>query len=179
MAVMDADRNLLFGVLALQIDFISREALVAAVTEWTRNRSKPLDEILVGQGGLTEAHRALLESIVAEHLKMHGDDPERSLAAVQVLGSVCNHLGEIRDPDVQATLAQATGLSQSESTLSLVVGSSTSDGLRFRVLRPHARGGIGVVSVALDVELNREVAFKEIQLAQADDPGSRAVRPGG
>src|SRR5262249_39839811 len=45
---------------------------------------------------------------------------------------------------------------------------------RYRVVRPHARGGLGEVFVALDGELNREVALKQIQARYADDDGSRA-----
>jgi WD40 repeat protein/serine/threonine protein kinase len=47
-------------------------------------------------------------------------------------------------------------------------------GGRFQVLHAHARGGIGLVSVAFDAELKREVALKQIKPESADDPDSRS-----
>lgn len=58
---------------------------------------------------------------------------------------------------------------------------STADGMRnpgaterFEKLKPHAKGGLGEVSVARDRELNREVALKEIQSRFSHDDTSRA-----
>ena len=44
---------------------------------------------------------------------------------------------------------------------------------RYRILSEHAQGGLGRVSLALDTELDREVALKEILPRYAGDPGTR------
>jgi hypothetical protein len=36
-----ADRNLLFGILALQMDFIQRDALIAAMHAWVLDKTRP------------------------------------------------------------------------------------------------------------------------------------------
>src|SRR3954447_266884 len=57
-----ADRNLLFGVLALQLDFITRDALVAAMNAWVLDKARPLGQILVDRGALGADHHPLLEA---------------------------------------------------------------------------------------------------------------------
>lgn len=87
-------------------------------------------------------------------------------------------LQAVRDPDVQASLLRCPGTPTPRDSGVRVEGTTTgapsTPGGRFLVLRPHAEGGLGKVSVALDQELPREVAFKEIREKLAEDPESRA-----
>src|ERR1700674_1714444 len=99
-----ADRNLLFGILALQMDFISRDALVQAMNAWVLDKGKPLGQILLDQGQIEQAPRLLLDALVQEHLRLHDNDPEKSLAALSSLGSVREDLTRIADPKLQASL---------------------------------------------------------------------------
>ena len=49
-----ADRNLLFGILAVQLDFVSRDQLIAAMNAWVLEKSKPIGEILLAQKATPE-----------------------------------------------------------------------------------------------------------------------------
>jgi serine/threonine-protein kinase len=50
---------------------------------------------------------------------------------------------------------------------------STQAALRYRIIRPFQKGGLGQVSLARDEELNREVALKEILPKHADSDEAR------
>jgi eukaryotic-like serine/threonine-protein kinase len=146
---MAADHHLLFGLLASQTGLVNQGQLVAAFQSWTLDRSKSLADHLEARGDLTSTKRAVLEALAVIHLDDHGGDVEKSLAAVPAGTSTCERLAMLGAPESEATLGRvgpARGLSKdelqtdSDRTANYGVGSATSDGQRFQMLRPHARG---------------------------------------
>ena len=176
-ARVDSDRNLLLGILAVQMDFVTRDALFEAMKDWVYRKETPLGALLVEKGDLAQSRQNLLEALVDEHVKAHGGEPARSLQVLSSIGSVVQDLGQLTDPDLQASvghLKSVETLDPFATGAPTNLGQPTSWNGRFRVVRPHASGGLGVVSVAMDDELDREVAFKEIKDRYADDLGSQA-----
>src|SRR5437660_178906 len=100
-----ADRNVLFGVLALQLDFVRKDALVAALNAWALAKDRPLGDILADQGTLTPEQRALIDALVQAHLARHDGDPTRSLIAIPAAGPARKDLESVADADVQASLS--------------------------------------------------------------------------
>ena len=175
----NADRNLLFGLLALKVGMIDQSALVSAFHAWTRDKSRTIAELLIESGEIDENDRQLLDGLAAKHLKRHGDDIETSLAALTAPRAVMASLTEAGDAEINATLDRVSRSdsksmeAEADEGVTMSMGRRVGEGERFRLLRPHARGGLGEVFVALDAELNREVALKQILEHHADDLNSR------
>ena len=202
MSQSDADRNLLMGILAVQMDFISREQLIAAMNAWAADKRKTLEDILLRSESPC-GRRALAARIPGRQAPGQTRKRCRSLSGfTRARGTVagCSLRADRPNGAVERSPCRAgAGLGADVGhggsghvcdscrehnwrASSVAPASSPGGGGgeregRFRVLRPHARGGLGEVFVAQDEELNREVALKEIQGRHADHPESRTPIP--
>ena len=132
-------------------------------------KHRSLGELLVERGALDPEHRRLLDALIDRQLARHGT-AEQSLAALDPSSRARRLLAKVADPDVQASLAALPAAADADRTISF---RPTEAGPRYRVLRPHAEGGLGEVFVAEDQELHREVALKEIKKEYAREEVSR------
>jgi hypothetical protein len=154
--------NLLYVLLALQMGFVSREAILRAMQAWVFARDRSVGELLQEQGALSPEQRRLLDRAVHEHFDSRGDDADSVLVSDDLPPTVADVMQDPPTADPRANL--------------FALGSALppgADRMRYRVLRLHARGGLGMVSVARDAELSREVALKELDATWAENETSR------
>ena len=99
-----------------------------------------------------EALRRQVELLLAADDAAGGDD---------FLGSAL--LGKSILPDAVPSAADESPTSEVNPPGGPVRENNQSDGSRFRILGKHRQGGLGEVLVALDRQLNREVAIKQVR----------------
>ncbi|MCI0379249.1 MAG: serine/threonine protein kinase [Gemmataceae bacterium] len=168
----DSDRNFLFGVLAAQLNFLSRDDFVSSLKNWSPDKNKSLGQYLIEQGRLSAEQVEVLEALLTLHVHAHGDDVDRSLQALREKSTIVWQLTPpIDERDAYDTAELPTATAPFAKLPSASLGE---DGVRFRRLHFHDGGGLGDVFVALDIELNREVALKEIKPKFADDRACRS-----
>ena len=70
----DIDRNLLFGVLALQRDMIDQPRYAEACSAWALAVGRPLAGVLIERGWITEEDRRDIERDIERKVRKHRGD---------------------------------------------------------------------------------------------------------
>ncbi len=169
------DQPLLFGILAMQMGLLSRDALIAALHAWLADPTASFPDLLHDRGCLEDDDLPLLEGVMQRNLQRHGNRPEKCLAKLSGFAALLDDLAQLGSVEVRACLervAAAGGAKVGGPSAGLASG-IIAGAPRYRILS-EIEGNLGKLYVALDEELDRKVILKEIQERYADDPDSQA-----
>ena len=175
---VDRDRNLIFGVFAVQLHKISSAQLVEVATAWVTSPSKGIPSRLLDAGYLKPLDRDFIQRLVDEAVSAYGGDAAATLSAVG---------GEQQIQDTFAgsiVLTDSGGVGTAPTILSANdVGPETSTGVeeapgRYKHVSEYARGGMGRVLLVHDEHLGRDIALKELlpSLIGSDSASPTPVR---
>lgn len=174
-------RNRKIESILILAGLLSKADLAAINLQRNAAPSPPLDDWLLAHQWIDQtqhqALRMLIDAAEASHL-----DPKQTKLGPATTPLVDDTYRTLLPPSVGNDPSDAfltvfdgsqgeSGIAPAEKTLAEKRSLSTAE--RFRILRHHASGGLGEVMVAVDGELNREVALKRIRAQWSDDPQAR------
>ncbi len=143
--IHDLERDLLFGVLALQLGLVDEPSFVESCAAWTLRRSASLRDLMRDRGRIDPAEVAAVEKALA--------------------------LRDRRGP--AASRAVADGRPPVEGSIVSVDTGPSGVALRFHYGRIHRKGGLGQIRLGKDLEIGRRVAIKEIRPEHSDRATAR------
>jgi tRNA A-37 threonylcarbamoyl transferase component Bud32 len=163
---MDTDRNLLFGVVALQADLIDADRFAEACSAWAARKATPLADLLQERGWLTAEERSHVEFLLERKLRKQNGDVHASLAAAADQ-RVRSLIAAADDLDVRRSIAELPQRDGPDLVSTLAYEPESRE--RYKLTRLHAKGGLGQVWLAVDSDLNRSVALKELRPERGTD----------
>ncbi len=167
MAAVDIDRNLLFGVIALQDDLIDEKQFTDACALWALRLERPLADVLMERHLITDEDRREIERKIERKISRHGNI-RASLAAVAA-ADARDLIRSVDHPDIRNSLSSlppAIG----HVLIETLIPPHEPGTSRYTLTRIHAEGGLGRVWLARDRDFHRGVALKEIRPDRAANP---------
>jgi serine/threonine-protein kinase len=152
----DRESQLLYGILALQLNYCSKEQLVAAMDSWMARPDEDLAEILERRGYVTQQQTEALSGLVSAHL-----------ARVTGRGLPVGYVPDAREAAETILMSRDGKVPPAEPPDPLPPGA------RFELGKEIGRGGLARVVEAEDREIGRTVALK---LMLEDSPGDALQR---
>ncbi|APZ95800.1 Serine/threonine-protein kinase PknD [Fuerstiella marisgermanici] len=162
-----AERDLLIAARAVEQQIITAEDLARAVAHWTGTQQTPLLTCMESELQLSTERRDQLRDLFAQH-----KDSLSMEIAESIDDSLFGKLNSVLaahnvDEEVQASVARWKNLPGRMPLMQI------SEGDRFEIISEHARGGLGEVWLAADLQLNRQVALKRIREKWADNQNAK------
>ena len=163
------DRNLLFGLIAMQSDLIEMRQFVDACTLWGSRKDSSLADILVEQGWLLLEDRQHVDYLLKRRMEKAGGDVNQSLAGMP--DDVKVALESIGDREIRDSLGSVR--QDERITTSFPISSTVRPNDRITRRGLYSTGGIGHVWLAHDKVLDREIALKELKADQSQSEINR------
>jgi eukaryotic-like serine/threonine-protein kinase len=164
---MDTDRNALFLVLALQADLIGESEVIDVWSTGSSNPDKSVADRLVERGVLAQADRDFIDREIDRKLTKH-QRTVTALLASETMDQTRALLSQIDDPALSSVLNTLSPHERLELVAEIGKGDETRE--RYTRTKLHARGGMGQVWLARDLDLGRNVALKELRPERLENP---------
>jgi eukaryotic-like serine/threonine-protein kinase len=167
---MDTERNLLFGVVALQSGAVDADRLAETCAAWASEPTQALADLFVDHGLMTDEQKAEVEKVVARELESHGGDSHATLAAtidgrsLEAIRGVAAENGSL-----EAKLNLPPQEQGGHVVLEKLSPGDSESRERYTLTHLHAKGGMGRVWLARDTALGRQIALKDLRPEQADN----------
>ncbi len=117
-SITETERNLLVGVLALQVELVDGRQLADAWSTWSARPTATLADVFVERGAITFEERRELERLLKRKLARHGNDARAALAALT--GNPLERaLEAVRDPRARSAAALVRGASEPDLSTAL------------------------------------------------------------
>jgi serine/threonine protein kinase len=167
MSAVDVDRNLLFGVIALQDDLVDQKQFTEACAVWALHMDSPLADVLIERRWITPEDRREIDRKVERKIKKHGNVRASLAAAAGV--DARDAIRAVDHPEIRKSLSSLPPAA-GHVLVETLAPPYRPEQSRYTLTRMHAQGGLGKVWLAHDGDLRREVALKEILPERAGNP---------